>query len=67
MADRPTNSGEARDLALDWAEGKRSWINIYNHLGPDVVATMDTQEVVKWTALAVMFAQMDVAAGRDGY
>ncbi len=60
--DIPTNAGEARELALDWATGVRSWTNVYAQLGPEVVAAMDTSEVVKWCAVATMFAEMDAAA-----
>ena len=59
----PRNAGEAAQLALDWATGRRSWTNTYagSH-GPEVVAAMDTSEVEKWCAVAVMYAEMDAAA-----
>jgi hypothetical protein len=49
------------ELALDWAEGRRSWTNLGPHepYTPDVIATMDAQEVVKWTAVAVALAQLE--------
>ncbi len=65
MADErpPENAGEAAHMAMEWATGRRSWTNAYHDTHtPDVVATMDAQEVVKWSAIAVMFAQMDAAA-----
>lgn len=59
MTSQPTqNAAPSREvalaLALDWAEGRRSWCNLgpYEPYTPDVIAVMDAQEVVKWSALA---------------
>jgi ABC-type branched-subunit amino acid transport system ATPase component len=53
---------EALALAQAWAEGKRSWVNVVHAETPErrqeVVAAMDAQEVVKWSALAVALAQL---------
>lgn len=48
---------QALALALDWAEGRRSWTNQIVGLGPDRatelvrVAQAAAAEVAKWTAL----------------
>ncbi len=53
MADRPETADEARKLMLDWAQGTRTWGNLGPHMPytPDVIAVMDTQEVIKWAAV----------------
>ena len=62
----PLDADTAMLRALEWAEGKRSW----NNLGHDLfdlsmegkalreqtIAVMDTQEVVKWCAVAQALA-----------
>lgn len=63
---------EALARALDWAEGRRSWCNLGPHepYTPDVIAVMDAQEVVKWSALAAALPAVDAAGEkiiRDGY
>lgn len=55
--------------AIDWAEGRRSWVNLGSpHAGgpytPDVIAVMDAQEVVKWSALAQALREEEVPHGR---
>jgi hypothetical protein len=55
--DKAETYQEAIALARDWAEGRRSWTNL-GGVNPeaypdDVIAVMDAQEVVKWSALAV--------------
>ncbi len=66
MNDQPTNSGEAFDLMMDWAMGRRSWMNRgpYEPYTPDVIAVMDTQEVVKWKAVHLAFRESDELAAR---
>ena len=51
--DRPATAAKAKKLMLDWAEGKRSWMNLgpYKAYTADVIAAMDAQEVVKWGAV----------------
>jgi hypothetical protein len=64
--DRMT-SDAALKQAVDWAEGRRSWVNLYDGYGDspgvryphDVIAVMDAQEVVKWSALAAALAQVE--------
>jgi hypothetical protein len=55
----PATKELALRLALDWAEGRRSWANLGPHAPytPDVIAVMDAQEVVKWTALAAVLPE----------
>jgi hypothetical protein len=55
-------------LAVDWAGGNRSWTNFGPHepYTPAVVAVMDAQEVVKWTAVAVALAQIEAAVRSSG-
>ncbi len=47
LADRAWNNMN------DWLEGRRSWTNLGPHspYTPDVIATMDTQEVIKWASV----------------
>ena len=55
-------ASEAMTNALDWAEGRRSWTNLWGQneaYTPDVIAVMDAQEVVKWSALAVALRQFE--------
>lgn len=58
----PSNLEEAVALARAWASGKRSWTNLrasgYSH---DTIAMMDAQEVVKFGALAQMYAVIESA------
>lgn len=51
-------SDRAMELAIAWADGSRSWMNLGPHepYTPDVIAVMDAQEVVKWSALAANLA-----------
>ena len=65
MVDRPTTAHQARELMLDWAEGKRSWANFGpdEPYTPDVIAAMDTQEVEKWAAV---YQSMALAEGIEG-
>jgi hypothetical protein len=60
--DRPQNTSEARELMLDWAGGKRSWINLGPHppYTPEVIAAMDAAETQKWAAVYTAFATIDV-------
>lgn len=55
---------QAIALATAWADGRRSWINVVHadteERRMEVVAVMDAQEVVKWGALAVALAQLDL-------
>lgn len=55
---------EAMQHALDWAEGRRSFTNFgpWPPYTPDVIATMDAQEVVKWSALSVALRAAEVPA-----
>jgi hypothetical protein len=66
MTSDPKNSGEAFDLMMDWAMGRRSWINLGPHepYTPDVVAAMDAQEVLKWKAVYLAFVEGDEIAMR---
>lgn len=52
---------QAMQLALAWADGRRSWINLgpREPYTPDVIAVMDAQEVVKWTAVAVALRALE--------
>lgn len=63
-ARRVETSREAIDLALDWAEGRCSYMNTIHadtqERRLEVVAVMDAQEVVKWTAIAAMFFKMEL-------
>lgn len=54
----PATFDEAMTRALDWAEGRRSYTNMgpFEPYTPDVIAVMDAQEVVKWTAIASALA-----------
>jgi len=71
-ADTATNSADALELARAWADGRRSWINRRIATGTEAhsellaqeaaIATMDAQEVVKWSTLALAFREME----RDG-
>lgn len=60
-----TNSREAMTLAIDWAEGRRSWTNLGSPYSTppgytlDVIAVMDAQEVVKWAAIAQALAVIE--------
>lgn len=65
MADRPTCSAEALALALDWASGKRSWVNLGPHepYTPDVIAVMDAQQAVAWATVAKAMHAMEVRRG----
>lgn len=62
----PANTEEAVALARAWASGKRSWTNALYYLERDrrfeVCAVMDAQEVVKFSALARMFAELESRA-----
>lgn len=60
----PSTAAQALALARAWAEGKRSWTNLYHGQpdGPQITAVVDAQEVVKWTALAVGLAQIEKGA-----
>lgn len=66
--DIPTDAGtrrinclDALAFALDWTEGRRSYANLGPHspYTPDVIAAMDAQEVVKWSALATSLHAME--------
>lgn len=58
LMDEPRTRQEALALATDWAMGRRSHTNTVYAPTPErkqeVVAVMDAQEVVKWTALAAV-------------
>lgn len=55
----PQNYEEAMTRALDWAEGKLSHLNTVHaethERMLEVVAVLDTQEVIKWVAIAEGF------------
>lgn len=59
MAESDEEKGKTSEgamaLAIDWAVGRRSYCNLIDHgaYTAEAVAVMDTQEVVRWTAIAV--------------
>ena len=64
MSDRPTTGDEAYELMMDWAEGKRSWMNLGPHEphAPDVIARMDAAEVDKWGRVYLTFLEAESIA-----
>jgi hypothetical protein len=61
---KPMLADDAMALALAWADGARSYANLgWNEpYTPDVIAVMDAQEVVKWTAIAVALRALEKPA-----
>lgn len=57
-------SEQALALARAWADGRQSWINAIHadtqERRLEVVAVLDAQEVVKWSALAVAYARIEL-------
>lgn len=59
---------DAKRLMFDWAEGRRSWVNLGPNppYPPEVIAVMDAQEVVKFAAIyaALLTAELAGQKGR---
>lgn len=57
VTDDPKTQVEAFDLAMAWAKGQRSH---WNQCCPDheLCAKLDTQEVIKWCAIAQCMSAM---------